>query len=101
MMFFLFVVMGCFQLNLIDFVLQEVDIVVIGGGLMGSSSVWQLVCLGEFVLFFEKQESQYIEGLSLGIVWIVCSFGLFGDVWFYLYNCIVIEVEKFVVYFNE
>ena len=42
------------------------DIVVIGGGLMGSSTAWELSKYGQNVLLIEQQDSVYTFGSSLG-----------------------------------
>ena len=40
------------------------DVVVIGGGLMGSSTAWQLARDGQRVLLLEKQGEVYTQGSS-------------------------------------
>ena len=44
------------------------DVLVIGGGLMGSAAAWQLSRTGKRVLLLEKQAAVYNSGASLGVV---------------------------------
>ena len=77
------------------------DVIVVGGGLMGSSTAWQLARAGQRVLVLEKQGEVYSQGSSLGEARISRSLGPPGDVWSYLHNRTVEEVEKLVDELNE
>jgi len=51
----------------IDSTTKEVhDTIIIGGGLMGSSTAWHLSDQGNSVLLLEKQDSVYTQGSSFG-----------------------------------
>ncbi|MCY4344663.1 MAG: FAD-dependent oxidoreductase [Gammaproteobacteria bacterium] len=76
------------------------DAIVIGGGLMGSSAAWQLAKAGQRVLLLEKQAAEYTEGSSLGEARIARSLGGTGDVWSYLHNRTVAEVEELIGFLN-
>lgn len=71
-----------------DDVLPEMHyaIVVIGGGLMGSSAAWQLARDGKKVTLLEKQDRQYDQGSSKGQSRIAKSSNAGGDLWSYLHN---------------
>jgi len=56
--------------------LEYVDTVVIGGGLMGSATAWQLSRQGNEVLLLEKQDSIYTQGSSYGVARIARSLSL-------------------------
>ncbi|MEM1247465.1 MAG: FAD-dependent oxidoreductase [Acidobacteriota bacterium] len=99
----LFVALSCApaQETLRDDSTDAPDVVVVGGGLMGSSTAWQLARAGEKVLLLEKQGSVYTEGSSLGAARIARSLGPPGDVWSYLHNRTVAEVEELVAFLKE
>ena len=77
------------------------DIVVIGGGLMGSSTAWQLAREGQKVLLLEMQGETYTQGSSFGDARISRSLGPPGDIWGYMHNRTVAEMKELVAYLNE
>jgi glycine/D-amino acid oxidase-like deaminating enzyme len=77
------------------------DIIVIGGGLVGSSTAWQLSNYGESVLLLEKQAAVYNQGSSLGEARIARSNNRGNDIWSYLHNRSVKEVQILVDYLNS
>ena len=79
----------------------QAPVVVIGGGLMGSATAWQLVNQGRNVLLFEQQDSLYTYGSSYGEARIARSNNRGNDIWSYLHNCSVREVEKLISFLNE
>jgi len=79
----------------------EERIVVIGGGLMGSSTAWQLARRDESVLMLEKQDTSYTTGSSLGVARIARSNNRNDDIWSYLHNRSVAEVQALIKYLNE
>ena len=80
---------------------ENFDVVVIGGGLMGSSTAWQLARRGQRVLLLEKQDAEYTEGSSFGDARISRSLGPPNDVWSYMHNRTVAEVQELIEYLNE
>ncbi len=80
---------------------EDYDVVVIGGGLMGSSAAWQLAKSGQKVLLLEKQAAEYTEGSSLGEARIARSLGPENDVWSYMHNRTVAEVEELIAFLNS
>lgn len=91
----IFVLTACQQSD------DDYDVVVIGGGLMGSSTAWQLARAGQSVLLLEKQASEYTEGSSLGEARIARSLGGEADVWSYMHNRTVAEVEELIAFLNS
>ena len=77
------------------------EVVIIGGGLMGSSTGWQLSKQGKEVLLIERQDSVYTFGSSLGEARISRSLGAKGDVFSYLQQLSVAETEDLIAYLNE
>lgn len=77
------------------------DIVIIGGGLMGSSTAWHLSNHGEDVLLIEQQDSVYTFGSSFGEARIARSLGPPNDIFSYLNNRSVSETEKLIHFLNE
>jgi len=77
------------------------EVVVIGGGLMGSATAWQLAKQGRKVQLIEKQDSVYTEGSSYGEARIARSNNRGNDIWSYLHNRSVGEVESLIAYLNE
>jgi len=77
------------------------DIVVIGGGLMGSSAAWHLSGQGENVLLIEMQGSVYTFGSSYGEARIARSLGAQNDMFSYLHNRGVSETQKLIGFLNE
>lgn len=76
------------------------DIVVIGGGLMGSSAAWHLSSQGENVLLLEQQPPVYTSGSSLGKTRIARSLGPKNDIFSFFHNRSVRETEKLVEFLN-
>lgn len=85
------------QEDLID----DWDVVVIGGGLMGSSTAWQLAKSGQKVLLLEMQGEVYTQGSSFGDARISRSLGPPGDIWGYMHNRTVAEMMELVRVLNE
>lgn len=77
------------------------DIVVVGGGLMGSSTAWHLSQEGENVILIEQQDSVYTFGSSFGETRIARSLGPENDIFSYLHNRSVSETEKLIQFLNE
>lgn len=77
------------------------NIVVIGGGLMGSATAWHLANANEDVLVIEQQDSIYTYGSSLGDARIARSNNRSSDIWSYLHNRTIEEVEKLIAFLNE
>jgi len=77
------------------------DVVVIGGGLMGSSTAWQLAREGQKVLLLEMQDEVYTQGSSFGDARISRSLGPPGDIWGYMHNRTVAEMKELVDFLNE
>ncbi len=77
------------------------DVVVIGGGLMGSSTAWQLAREGQTVLLLEMQDSVYTQGSSFGDARISRSLGPPGDIWGYMHNRTVAEMKALVAALRE
>ena len=80
---------------------EKYDIVVIGGGLMGSSVAWQLSKSGQEVLLIEKQSRNYDQGSSNGEARIARSLGPEDDIWSSLHNINVSEVEELIQFLNS
>jgi len=77
------------------------EVVIIGGGLMGSSTGWQLSKQGKDVLLIERQGSVYTFGSSLGEARISRSLGAKGDIFSYLQQMSVAETKDLIAYLNE
>ena len=77
------------------------DVIVVGGGLMGSSTAWQLARAGQKVLLLEKQAWPYNEGSSLGETRIARSLGGVDDIWSYMHNRTVAETKILIDFLNE
>lgn len=77
------------------------EVVVIGGGLMGSSTAWQLSKKGKSVLLLEKQDSVYTQGSSYGEARIARSNNRGNDMWSYLHNRSVKETEELIDFLNN
>ncbi len=77
------------------------NIVVIGGGLMGSSVAWKLAERGEKVLLLEQQGKEYDNGSSFGAARISRSLGPKKDVFSYVHNKTVKEVSKLIDFLNS
>jgi len=77
------------------------DIVVIGGGLMGSSTAWELSKYEQNVLLIEQQDSIYTFGSSFGEARISRSLGPNQDIFSYLQQTSVKETKDLIEYLNE
>ena len=77
------------------------DIVVIGGGLMGSSTAWELSKYQQNVLLLEQQDSIYTFGSSFGEARISRSLGPKEDVFSFLQQTSVKETEHLIDFLNK
>ena len=77
------------------------DTIVIGGGLMGSSTAWHLSNHDGPVLLLEKQDSIYDQGSSYGEARIARSSNRGNDIWSYLHNNSLAETEKLIAYLQD
>ena len=80
---------------------QIENIVVIGGGLIGSSTAWELSKYGENILLIEQQDSVYTFGSSFGEARISRSLGPKNDIFSYLQKTSVHETQSLVDYLND
>lgn len=76
------------------------EVVVIGGGLMGSSTAWELSKYGQNVLLLEKQDSIYTFGSSYGEARISRSLGPKGDIFSFLQQTAVKETKGLIEYYS-
>lgn len=77
------------------------NVVIIGGGIMGSSAGWELSKSGEEVLLIEQQDETYTFGSSLGEARISRSLGEQGDIFSYLQQQSVAQTVELIDYLNE
>ena len=77
------------------------NIVVIGGGLIGSSTAWELSKYGENILLIEQQDSVYTFGSSFGEARISRSLGPKNDIFSYLQKTSVREAQSLIDYLND
>ena len=77
------------------------DVVVIGGGLMGSSTAWELSKYGQNVLLIEQQDSIYTFGSSYGEARISRSLGPNQDIFSFLQQTSVSEIKKLIDFLNN
>ena len=77
------------------------DIVVIGGGLMGSSAAWQLSKNNKNILLIERQDSIYTFGSSFGEARISRSLGPKQDIFSFIQQTSVNETKKLIDYLNK
>lgn len=77
------------------------NIIVIGGGLMGTSVSWKLAEQGEKVLLLEQQSEIYKNGSSFGAARISRSLGPKKDIFSFVHNQTVKEVGNLIRYLNE
>ncbi len=76
------------------------NIIVIGGGLMGSSTAWQLSQYGKKVLLLEQQDSKYQTGSSFGESRITRNLGTKNDIFSFVQETTVNETRKLLEYLN-
>jgi len=76
------------------------NIIVIGGGLMGSSVAWELSNYGEKVLLLEQQNKKYSHNSSSGESRISRSLGPKKDIFSFVHNRTVEEVQKLIRFLN-
>lgn len=76
------------------------NILVIGGGLMGSSVAWKLAERGAKVIVIEQQGKQYTTGSSYGTARISRSLGPKKDVFSYAHKKTVKEVTNLLDFLN-
>jgi glycine/D-amino acid oxidase-like deaminating enzyme len=97
------ILISIIALNLISCQTSEKieDIVVIGGGLMGSSTAWELSKYGQNVLLLEQQDSIYTFGSSFGEARISRSLGPKGDVFSFLQQTSVKETKDLIDFLNK
>ena len=77
------------------------NIIVIGGGLIGSSTAWELSKYGEDVILLEQQDSLYTFGSSFGEARISRSLGPKNDLFSYLQQTSVQETAGLIDYLNS
>ena len=77
------------------------DIIVIGGGLMGSAAGWQLSKYGQNVLLIEQQTPNYKTGSSYGISRISRSLGPKDDIFSYIQKTSIAETEQLISFLNS
>ena len=75
--------------------------VILGGGLMGSSAAWQLVHKGWKVHLIEQQSSIYEHGSSFGNARIARSLGPKNDLWAFLHNKTVEEIQTLIEFLQQ
>ena len=92
-----FLLLACQESSEVD----SDEIVVMGGGLMGSATAWQLSKQGYQVRLIEKQDSIYTQGSSFGEARIARSNNRGNDIWSYLHNRSVREVQDLVDFLDE
>jgi len=81
---------------------EEIEaIVVIGGGLIGSSTAWELSKYGQQVVLLEQQDSIYTFGSSFGEARISRSLGPKEDIFSFLQQTSVEETKGLITYLNE
>lgn len=76
------------------------NIIVIGGGLMGTSVTWKLAEQGEKVVLLEQQSESYDNGSSYGAARISRSLGPKKDIFSFVHNRTVKEVGKLIEFLN-
>ena len=77
------------------------DIVIIGGGLMGSATAWELSKYGQNVLLLEQQDSIYTFGSSFGEARISRSLGPKNNIFSYLQQTSVSETKHLIDFLNK
>lgn len=81
--------------------IETKEIVVIGGGLMGSAAAWHLSRKGKKVTLLEQQGPDYTYGSSLGKTRIARSLGPQKDIFSYFHNRSVKKTEKLIDFLNR
>jgi glycine/D-amino acid oxidase-like deaminating enzyme len=76
------------------------NIIVLGGGLIGSATAWELAQYGEKVLLIEQQDVTYKKGSSFGEARITRSLGAENDIFSYIQRKNIIEVQKLIDFLN-
>lgn len=77
------------------------NILVIGGGLMGTAVTWKLADRGAKVTLLEQQGETYLNGSSYGTSRISRSLGPKKDVFSCVHNKTVKEVKKLIAFLND
>jgi len=77
------------------------NIIVIGGGLMGSSVAWKLVEQGAKVTLLEQQGKDFNHGSSYGAARIARSLGPKKDIFSFVHNRTIKEVKKLIAFLNK
>jgi len=77
------------------------DVIVIGGGLMGSAAAWHLSKHNERVLLLEQQGEVYEYGSSFGDSRIARSLGPQDDIFSYLNNTSVELTRELINFLNK
>tara|TARA_R110001632_G_scaffold17219_3_gene54819 strand:+ start:46 stop:1395 length:1350 start_codon:yes stop_codon:yes gene_type:complete len=77
------------------------EVVVIGGGLMGSSTAWQLSKYEQNVLLIEQQDSIYTFGSSFGDARISRSLGPKQNVFSFLQKTSISETKNLIDFLND
>ncbi len=80
---------------------EDSFVIVIGGGLMGSTVSWHLAQDGMNVLLLEKQDSIYQTGSSYGTARIARSNNRGNDIWSYMHNSSVSETANLIAFLNK
>jgi len=81
--------------------MDRINTIIIGGGLMGSATAWQLTQAGKKVLLLEAQGPVYDRGSSFGNSRITRSLGAEGDVFSQYHNTAVQETEKLIAWLRK
>ena len=81
---------------------EEIEnVVVIGGGLMGSSTAWEISKQGQNVLLIEQQDSIYTFGSSFGEARISRSLGPNQNIFSFLQQTSVSETKNLIDFLNN
>jgi glycine/D-amino acid oxidase-like deaminating enzyme len=76
------------------------NIIVIGGGLMGSAAAWELSKYGEKVLLLEQQDEIYTTGSSFGESRITRSLGIKKDIFSFIQQTTIRETKILLDFLN-
>ena len=77
------------------------DVLVIGGGLMGSAAAWQVIQKGLSVRLIEQQDEKYTYGSSFGEARISRSLGPKNDIFSWLQQASIAETERLLSYLKD